>query len=96
MAMEAMVFVIGAGGGGAGYIRNTYAMKKAEYEASGKDLDQLLGSFPERFKGFNNAKDFIENSGSVSEELNRRQTILEFIKIHEKQSLGLKEEAKKF
>ena len=80
----------------AGYIRNTYAMKKAEYEASGKDLDQLLGSFPERFKGFNNAKDFIENSGSVSEELNRRQTILEFIKIHEKQSLGLKEEAKKF
>ena len=80
----------------AGYIRNIYAMKKTEYEASGKDLDQVLSAFPERFKGFNNAKDFLENSGSVSEELNRRQTILEFIKTHEKQSLGLKEEAKKF
>tara|TARA_R100000544_G_scaffold24944_2_gene12614 strand:- start:1110 stop:4715 length:3606 start_codon:yes stop_codon:yes gene_type:complete len=80
----------------AGYIRNIYAMKKAEYEASGKNLDQVLSAFPERFKGFNNAKDFLENSGSVSEELNRRQTILEFIKTHEKQSLGLKEEAKKF
>jgi len=80
----------------AGYIRNIYAMKKTEYEASGKDLDQVLSAFPEKFKGFNNAKDFLENSGSVSEELNRRQTILEFIKTHEKQSLGLKEEAKKF
>ena len=80
----------------AGYIRNIYAMKKAEYEASGKDLDQVLSAFPERFKGFNNAKDFIENSGSIAEELNRRQVILEFIKTHEKQSLGLKEEAKKF
>ena len=80
----------------AGYIRNIYAMKKAEYEASGKNLDQVLSAFPKRFKGFNNAKDFLENSGSVSEELNRRQTILEFIKTHEKQSLGLKEEAKKF
>ena len=80
----------------AGYIRNIYAMKKAEYEASGKNLDQVLSAFPKRFKGFNNAKDFLENSGSVSEELNRRQTILEFIKTHEKQFLGLKEEAKKF
>ena len=81
----------------AGYIRNIYALKKHEFQADGKDLDQVLRAFPEKFKGFDNAKDYIENSGSVAEELNRRQQILDYVTKYVLDSdLGLKKEAKKF
>ena len=81
----------------AGYIRNVYAMKKREFEVAGKDLDQVLKAFPQKFLGFNNAKDYIENSGSIADELNRRQRILDYTtKLVFDSDLGLKDEAKKY
>tara|TARA_R110000851_G_C13093324_1_gene567117 strand:- start:49 stop:3642 length:3594 start_codon:yes stop_codon:yes gene_type:complete len=64
-----------------GYVRNIYAVEKAKFERSKyKDLDRVLKLFPENFEGFTTAKEYIENSGSIEDEINRRQKILSYIK----------------
>jgi len=62
-----------------GYIRNMYDLEKAIFERSYGDLNKLVKYFPTEFEGAESSKEYLENAGSIEEEINRRQHILSFI-----------------
>ena len=62
-----------------GYIRNMYDLEKAVFERSYGDLNKLIKYFPTEFEGAESSKEYLENAGSIEEEINRRQHVLSFI-----------------
>ena len=66
-------------GGAIGYIRNMYDLEKAVFERAYGDLNKLIKYFPTEFEGAESSKEYLENAGSIEEEINRRQHVISFI-----------------
>jgi len=62
-----------------GYIRNMYDLEKAVFERAYGDLNKLIKYFPTEFEGAESSKEYLENAGSIEEEINRRQHVISFI-----------------
>ena len=72
------------------YVRATYDIEQAKFEKQHGNLDKVLKMFPNQFRNetgsvsFTSSKDFIENAGSIAEEMNRRQHLLSMVTEYNK------------
>tara|TARA_R110002153_G_scaffold172570_1_gene325471 strand:+ start:110 stop:3847 length:3738 start_codon:yes stop_codon:yes gene_type:complete len=60
----------------AGYIRNEYELQKAIFEKQHGNLDVVIKFYRDKFPGVSTTKEYIEEAGSIEEEINRRQLLI--------------------
>lgn len=59
-----------------GYIRNSYELATQEF---GNNIDNIIIRYPERFKGMKTARDYLADSDSIEDEIDRRQHIMDIL-----------------
>lgn len=64
-----------------GYIRNSYELETAKI--GGKKLDNIISRYPDKFNGARSAKEYLERSTDIIDEINRRQLIIDVISKEE-------------
>ena len=62
-----------------GYVRNQYELQEALFKRAYGNLDKIVTFYSDEFEGAKTSKDYIENAGSIEDEINRRQRIMAFI-----------------
>ena len=62
-----------------GYVRNQYELQGALFHRAYGSLDKIVQFYPNQFEGAKTSKEYIENAGSIVDEINRRQRIMAFI-----------------
>tara|TARA_R100001369_G_scaffold44618_1_gene70752 strand:- start:31 stop:1104 length:1074 start_codon:yes stop_codon:yes gene_type:complete len=62
-----------------GYIRNQYELQGAIFHRAYGSLDKIVQFYSGQFEGAKTSKEYIENAGSIVDEINRRQRIMAFI-----------------
>ena len=60
----------------AGYVRNEYELQKAIFEKQHGNLDVVIKFYRDRFPGVSTTKEYIEEAGTIEEEINRRQLLI--------------------
>jgi len=62
-----------------GYVRNQYELQGAIFHRAYGSLDKIVQFYPNQFEGAKTSKEYIENAGSIVDEINRRQRIMAYI-----------------
>ena len=62
-----------------GYVRNQYELQGAIFHRAYGSLDKIVQFYSGQFEGAKSSKEYIENAGSIVDEINRRQRIMAFI-----------------
>jgi len=62
-----------------GYVRNQYELQAAIFNRSYGNLDKVVKFYGDEFEGAETSKEYIENAGSIEDEINRRLRIIDYI-----------------